>query len=54
VEFPRSTNNFSFSHATRLWDLLQDKGPHSQLAAFDQVNSFSYENSIITSQFSTI
>jgi hypothetical protein len=37
VEFPRSSNNHSFSHAIRRWDLLEDTGPHSQLATFDQV-----------------
>eukprot|EP00249_Psilotum_nudum_P012295 c23704_g1_i1 orf=313-3174(-) len=36
VEFPQSTNQFSFSYACRQWFLLDDKGPHSQLANFDQ------------------
>lgn len=36
VEFPRAKNNNSFAHAYRRWDLLEEQGPHSQLAAFDQ------------------
>lgn len=36
VEFPRSGNSHSFALARRRWDLLEDQGPHSKLAAFDQ------------------
>lgn len=36
LEFPRSSNQHSFSLARRNWHLLNVKGPHSQLAAFDQ------------------
>ncbi|KAL2634992.1 hypothetical protein R1flu_006471 [Riccia fluitans] len=36
VEFPRSTNRYSYERARRQWSLLQDNGPHSQLACFDR------------------
>lgn len=37
VEFPMSSNNFSYSLATRCWDLLAEEGLHSQLFYFDKV-----------------
>ncbi|KAL9236281.1 hypothetical protein vseg_010971 [Gypsophila vaccaria] len=36
VEFPTSSNNFSFELASRRWDLLSDQGLHQQLFHFDQ------------------
>ncbi|KAI5658445.1 hypothetical protein M9H77_27238 [Catharanthus roseus] len=36
VEFPMSSNNFSFALATRCWDLLSKEGVHSQLFSFDK------------------
>ncbi|BBN06440.1 1,4-alpha-glucan branching enzyme [Marchantia polymorpha subsp. ruderalis] len=36
VEFPRSSNRYSYERARRQWDLLEDNGPHSQLACFDR------------------
>ncbi|MCO5548052.1 hypothetical protein L7F22_001508 [Adiantum nelumboides] len=36
IEFPRSSNSYSYALARRQWDLLKDNGPHAQLAAFDQ------------------
>lgn len=36
VEFPMSSNNFSYSLATRCWDLLSKEGLHSQLFRFDK------------------
>ncbi|XP_068665109.1 1,4-alpha-glucan-branching enzyme 3, chloroplastic/amyloplastic [Aristolochia californica] len=36
VEFPTSSNDFSFSLANRQWDLLMDGGLHSNLFSFDK------------------
>ncbi|KAF6167241.1 hypothetical protein GIB67_029879 [Kingdonia uniflora] len=36
IEFPMPSNNFSFSFANRQWDLLSNKGVHSNLFSFDK------------------
>ncbi|CAI9773428.1 unnamed protein product [Fraxinus pennsylvanica] len=36
VEFPMSSNGFSYSLANRHWDLLENDGLHSRLFAFDK------------------
>ncbi|XP_010926176.1 1,4-alpha-glucan-branching enzyme 3, chloroplastic/amyloplastic isoform X2 [Elaeis guineensis] len=35
VEFPMASNNYSFNFANRRWDLLTEKGVHSDLFNFD-------------------
>ncbi|XP_020081146.1 1,4-alpha-glucan-branching enzyme 3, chloroplastic/amyloplastic-like isoform X3 [Ananas comosus] len=40
VEFPMSSNNYSFMFANRQWELLMDKGIHSNLFNFDMVISY--------------
>ncbi|KAG1330519.1 hypothetical protein COCNU_02G004870 [Cocos nucifera] len=35
VEFPMASNNYSFTFANRRWDLLTEKGVHSDLFNFD-------------------
>ncbi|CAI9088371.1 OLC1v1022679C1 [Oldenlandia corymbosa var. corymbosa] len=36
IEFPMSSNNFSFALANRQWDLLSKEGVHKQLFTFDK------------------
>lgn len=42
VEFPMSSNNFSFARANRRWDLLAKEGLHRNLFIFDKVSTINF------------
>ncbi|XP_020081144.1 1,4-alpha-glucan-branching enzyme 3, chloroplastic/amyloplastic-like isoform X1 [Ananas comosus] len=52
VEFPMSSNNYSFMFANRQWELLMDKGIHSNLFNFDMDMMSLDENERILSRSS--